>query len=119
MALDTRRPASYGPGTNYPPQLQPYLYAIIETIEVSISSEPRVYGTLLQDLTRQGCYVQDERYAAGAGMRTTAGMQEVEQRRSSCRGAACVSFAQGLKKVPCGLGALMEKHSSGVMIKNS
>jgi hypothetical protein len=29
------------------------------------------------------------RYAAGAGMRTTAGMQEVEQRRSSCRGAAC------------------------------
>ena len=31
-----------------------------------------------------------ERYAAGAGMRTTAGMQEVEQRRSSCRGAALV-----------------------------
>jgi hypothetical protein len=29
-----------------------------------------------------------ERYAAGAGMRTTAGMQEVGQRRSSCRGAA-------------------------------
>jgi len=39
-------------------------------------------------------YVQDERYAAGAGMRTTAGMQEVEQRRSSCRGAARVSFAR-------------------------
>jgi len=33
-------------------------------------------------------YVQDERYAAGAGMRTTAGTQEVEQCRSKCRGAA-------------------------------
>ena len=46
---------------------------------------------LLFDGTR---YVQDERYAAGAGMRTTAGMQEVEPRRSSCRGAARVSFAR-------------------------
>jgi hypothetical protein len=27
---------------------------------------------------RHGCYVQDEWYAAGAWMRTTAGMQEVE-----------------------------------------
>ena len=27
---------------------------------------------------RMNGYVQDERYAAGAGMRTTAGMQEVE-----------------------------------------
>ncbi len=34
------------------------------------------------------------RYAAGAGMRTTAGMQEVGPRRSSCRGVACVSFAR-------------------------
>ncbi len=32
-------------------------------------------------------------YAAGAGMRTAAGTQEVESRRSSCRGAACTSFA--------------------------
>src|SRR5210317_866023 len=32
-------------------------------------------------------YVQDERHVAGAWMHTTAGMQEVEQRRSSCRGA--------------------------------
>jgi hypothetical protein len=39
-------------------------------------------------LTSGHAYVQDERYAAGAWMRTTAGMQEVEQRRSSCRGAA-------------------------------
>ena len=46
----------------------------------------------------RGFYVQDERYAAGAGMRTTAGMQEVEPRRSSCRGAACVRSAQRLMR---------------------
>ena len=37
--------------------------------------------------------LSDERYAAGAWMRTTAGMQEVEQRRSSCRGAASLRLA--------------------------
>ena len=42
----------------------------------------------------QGCaYVQDERYTAGAGMRTTAGMQEVGQSRSSCRGAVPIKLA--------------------------
>ena len=41
-------------------------------------------------------YVQGIRYIAGAGMRTTAGMQEVEQRRSSCRGAVSLSFARRL-----------------------
>ena len=46
-------------------------------------------------------YVQEERYTAGAGMRTTAGMQEVEQRRSSCRGAVRVSFARLVGWVTC------------------
>ena len=41
-----------------------------------------------------GTAFEDERYAAGAGMRTTAGMQEVEQRRSSCRGATSLSMAR-------------------------
>ena len=53
-----------------------------------------------EQLPRSGVYqfctlYVDERYAAGAGMRTTAGMQEVEPRRSSCRGAACVSPLAG------------------------
>ena len=32
-------------------------------------------------LTSGLAYVQDERYAAGAGMHTTAGMQEVEHQK--------------------------------------
>jgi len=35
-------------------------------------------------------------HAVRAGKRTTAGMQEVEPRRSSCRGAVCVSYAHCL-----------------------
>ena len=51
-----------------------------------------------EQLPRSGD-VQDVRYAAGAGMRTTAGPQEVEQRRSSCRGAA-ISRLVGLAPKP-------------------
>ena len=52
-------------------------------------STPYTDGTThVRPVRTAGFYVQDGRHAAGAGMRTTAGMQEVEPRRSSCRGAA-------------------------------
>ncbi len=40
-------------------------------------------------------YVQEVRYVAGAWMRTAAGMQEVEQRRSSRRGATMYTLRDG------------------------
>jgi len=61
-------------------------------------------------------YVQDKRYTAGAGMRTTAGMQEVEPRRSSCRGAVPLSFAQ---RFLISMGAEVAQYlTSGLAVKH-
>jgi hypothetical protein len=57
-------------------------------------AQERRLSSWQSDSTSTNLSAPHTRYAAGAGKRTTAGMQEVEQRRSSCRGAAPIKLAE-------------------------